>query len=831
MSPDATAVAAAPTVAETVAARPAPGKGRRGKRRGRAGVGPSGWRAAALLLVVTLAVFGRSALYDFIAWDDNFDIVENDRLCRLDLGYFWRNPYLGNYRPVQWLWYGMETYLSGRPDSSVDLWRPDGQVFHIGKLALHLLCGFAVWRLVCRLVENRWAATVGALVFLVHPLQVESVVWNADLGPLCALLTLWAIDAYLTATAAPTSQGMGAPWRRAAYYLLSLFLLAAALLTKQLALAAPLTLAALEFVWLQRGRQALFGLAPWFAVTLCGAVIAKLVQPDSEVLDVPPLWQRPLIAADSLAFYLQKLAWPSRLSLDYALTPRAALNSGQAYWSWLLPTVTAGLLLRWNQRAAWGAAALFVAGLAPSLGLVPFYAQNMSTVADRYAYLALLGPAMGTAALVAQSRDNARGAWRAAVAVIAVWIAISFWQVGYWRDSETLLSRVVDVAPRSFIGQTNLCAVLYRQNRLEEAWQHASQALEMRPDHAPTLVSSGAVLNELERYDEAAAWLTRAVDLQPNLVMARANLAFALLGQGRIAAARLQAAQALRLDGNSYWAQVALGRVAMAENNLALAEREFRQAIQLDPNSLAAYLGLGDLYSRQGALDDALVQFNAALRIVPAHTAARLGQADCLSRRGDGAAAQAVFDPLLTHRNPPRTLPLLYAEHLLRHGRGAESLTLASQAYERTPDDPFALGALGRAQLAAGQTGAGVMNLRKALQSGWYFSREPARELAWTLATHHDAALRNGGEALALMRQVLAANQPATVDELDAMAAAHAAAGEFQQALAIGRKALEAAKQNGPAAKVEPLQRRIALYELRQPYVAGPEGANSADVP
>lgn len=826
-------VSAAPAVAEAAAATPpASAKTRRGKRRNRPAVGPSGWRAAALLLVVILAVFGRSALYDFIAWDDNFDIVENDRLCQLDLGYFWRHPYLGNYRPVQWLWYGMETYLSGKPDPNVDRWRPDGQVFHVGKLALHLLCGHAVWRLLCRLVVNPWAALLGAVVFLVHPLQVESVVWNADLGPLCALLTLWAIDAYLTASGAlPNSHGETAPQRRAVYYLLSLFLLTAALLTKQLALAAPLTLAALEFVWLRRGRQALVSLAPWFAVTLCGAVIAKLVQPDSEVLDLLPLWQRPLIAADSLAFYLQKLAWPSRLSLDYALTPRAVITSGQAYWSWLLPAVTAGLLLRWNQRAAWGAAALFVAGLAPSLGLVPFYAQNMSTVADRYAYLALLGPALGCAALVAQPRSNARRAWRAAVAVIAVWSAVSFWQVGYWRDSETLLSRVVDVAPRSFIGQTNLCAVLYRQNRLEEAWQHASQALEVRPDHAPTLVSSSAVLNELERYDEAAAWLTRAVDLQPNLVMARANLAFALLGQGRIPAARLQAAQALRLDHNSYWAQVALGRVAMAENNLVLAEREFRQAIQLDPNSLAAYLGLGDLRSRQGDLDDALVQFNAALRIVPAHTAARLGQADCLSRRGDGAAAQAVFDALLAHRNPPRTLPLLYAEHLLRHGRGAESLTMASQAFERTPDDPFALGVLGRAQLAASQTGAGVMNLRKALQSGWYFSREPARELAWTLATHHDAALRNGGEALALMRRVLAQNQPATVDELDAMAAAHAAAGEFQQALVIGRKALDLAQQNGPAARVEPLQRRIALYESRQPFIARPAGANSADEP
>lgn len=777
------------------------------------------WIAVALALAV-LAIFGRSARYDFVAWDDNYDILENERLCRLDLGYFWRQPYLGNYRPVQWLWFGMETYLSGRPDPNVARWRPSGQVFHVGKLALHVLCGWAVWRLLRRLTRDALAAGAGALLFVVHPLQTESVVWNADLGPFCALLTLCAIDLYLTATTdadagrAPPSRG-----RRALCYFLSLAFLAAALLTKQLALAGPLTLAAIELLWRRRGRRALVSMAPWLIVALGGAVVAKLVQPDSQVLDLPLLWQRPLIAGDALAFYLQKLVWPVDLSLDYAATPRAVLASGRAYYSWLLPAVAVALLGRWNRRWAWTAAALFVAGLAPSLGLIPFYAQNMSTVADRYAYLAMLGPALACAALLAGRPPV--WVWVAMAVALSTCAADSAWQVGYWRDSETLLRHVVDVAPRSFIGQTNLSGILYKQNRLEEATQHVSQALQVRPDHFPTLVSAGAILTESQRYDEAAAHLTRAVELQPVSALAHANLALALIGQRRLSEARVQAMQACRLQDNGYWPHIALARVAQAQGDAALAEHEFQRAAQLDPDSFAAYFGLAELRDEQGRLEEALKLFDRALEIVPRHSLAMLGRADCLSRLGLWDAAAAEFDRLLPLEAPPAELWLRWAAHLQRQGRLAESLTAARRAAQQWPALREANTILGRALLAVDDAALGVALLRQVQQTG-PLPRDAAQELAWTLATHPDPAVRSGAEALETIRRALADQAAPSLTELDTLAVSYAAAGEFEQAVLIGQRTLAAAEQAGNAALASDLRRRVELFQAQRPFVAQP---------
>ena len=91
-----------------------------------------------------------------------------------------------------------------------------------------------------------------------------------------------------------------------------------------------------------------------------------------------PLWQRPFIAGDALAFYLAKMLLPWRLGIDYGRSPLFVLDHAWGYLTWLVP-VGLGLLL-WRLRRRYPmlclAAALFVAGLLPTLGLVPFLFQT-----------------------------------------------------------------------------------------------------------------------------------------------------------------------------------------------------------------------------------------------------------------------------------------------------------------------------------------------------------------------------------------------------------------------------------------------------------------------
>ena len=98
------------------------------------------------------------------------------------------------------------------------------------------------------------------------------------------------------------------------------------------------------------------------------------------------LWQRPLVAADAVAFYLCKIVWPARLCVDYGRRPGDVIASGVAYYSWLLPAGVLAIAVWFgatHRRTRGGAAglrhaaplaalALFVLPLLPVLGLVPF---------------------------------------------------------------------------------------------------------------------------------------------------------------------------------------------------------------------------------------------------------------------------------------------------------------------------------------------------------------------------------------------------------------------------------------------------------------------------
>jgi hypothetical protein len=104
-------------------------------------------------------------------------------------------------------------------------------------------------------------------------------------------------------------------------------------------------------------------------------------------------WQRPFIAGDALAFYLYKTFVPIDLCVDYGRTPPWVMSHAWGYVAWAIPVGLLVVCYRYRERRplTWLGALMFVTFLLPTLGLVPFAYQAYSTVADRYAYLALIG--------------------------------------------------------------------------------------------------------------------------------------------------------------------------------------------------------------------------------------------------------------------------------------------------------------------------------------------------------------------------------------------------------------------------------------------------------
>ena len=158
---------------------------------------------AILLAAVVAAVFGRSCWYPFLIWDDGQHITQNravnppsvDGLVQI-----WKRPYFGLYIPLSYTFFAAESSISRKPLEEGIGSRPNPAVFHAGSLLLHIGCVLLVFFLLRKLFKHDLAALAGAMLFGLHPLQVESVAWVSETrGLLCALFSLAAIYLYLRA--------------------------------------------------------------------------------------------------------------------------------------------------------------------------------------------------------------------------------------------------------------------------------------------------------------------------------------------------------------------------------------------------------------------------------------------------------------------------------------------------------------------------------------------------------------------------------------------------------------------------------------------------------
>jgi tetratricopeptide (TPR) repeat protein len=537
----------------------------------------------ALIAVATLAVFGRIVGHAWLGWDDLANTVRNPHLNPPSVAgtlFFWRHAYTDLYVPVTFTFWALLARIALAP------W-----LFHAASLALHVGAVWAAFDLLRRLVRDERAACAGALLFALHPVQVETVAWMSGAKDLlCGLFALLALARYV-AFASPEARGRARDfvWATACFVL--------ALLSKPSAVAIPLCAAVIDLALLARSpRRVARDLAPWFATALVWIFVTRAVQPATAVPSVAP-GSRLLVALDALAFYTGKLVFPLHLAPDYGRDPASVVGAGLPFVTGLAVLALAAAALLSAGRIARAATGLFVAGVAPVLGLVPFDFQRYSTVADHYLYLSMIGPALALAWV--WSRASAPWTRIAAGAALLLLAARSAVQVGVWRDDETLWRHTLLVNARSWTAHDNLGSALEASGRAREAIPEFERALALNPRDARTQFNLGTALDELDRTAEAIPHLEEAVKLSPQDRLSRENLAIALL------------------------------RAERPED----AEKQLRAALEIEPDSFLAHYYLAGALDRLGKTDEMIEHLRDAVRLNPRFEPARRDLAGVLRAR------------------------------------------------------------------------------------------------------------------------------------------------------------------------------------------------------
>jgi tetratricopeptide (TPR) repeat protein len=492
-----------------------------------------------LLVIATFALYFPTLQYGFINYDDP-DYVEHNAHISAGLSadtFVWafRATEQSNWHPLTWLSHALDCELFGL----------DAGAHHRTNVALHALNGCLLFLALRRLTGAQWRGLLVALLFTVHPVNVETVAWIAErkslLSSIFFFLALWTYAVYAART----------NWRSTA--LLAL-LFALGLMAKPMVITLPCVLLLLDYWPLRRltqnvseqaSRPSLISLLvkklPLFALagaSACTTIYSQSKGAALRSLERIPFDLRVKNALYSYAIYLEKLFWPAGLALPY---PHP--GSGLAFRRVALATMILLALsaLAWTARrtqphlvTGW---LWFLGMLVPVIGIVQVGRQGM---ADRYLYLPMIGIAIMTVWGADTIADHMRlgFALRAAsaAAVVLILAAVTWTQVGYWRSSETLWQHTLEVTHDNAVAEDQLGMALLTSGRHDEAFEHFQRAAQIDPTDATSHLNLGAFYSEkgdarnaIPMYEKALEWTADA----PTRVLLYTDLGFANVSLGQ----------------------------------------------------------------------------------------------------------------------------------------------------------------------------------------------------------------------------------------------------------------------------------------------------------
>lgn len=377
--------------------------------------------------------------------------------------------------------------------------------------------------------------------------------------------------------------------------------------------------------------------------------------------------------------------------------------------------------------------------------------------------------------------------------------------------------KAVAVGPKNERAHLQLAALLKERGDLDAAIAHLRQALALESSSPDTRLLLGRALAEKGRLDEAASLLGTSATAQPDSAAAATQLGFVLAKQGRLDEAVRSYRRALALDPGSAEAHAYLGSALASQARWGEAIDHFTAALKARPDNAELHDWLGVALREQGRADEALVHFREAVRLAP-------GLAIAQYNLGRGLKQQGKLDEAVLHyRRALAINPRLAAAHnslgsvLGSQGRMGEAVVEFREALRAKPDDAEAHNNLGLALRSTGQRDEALRHFRAALslRPDW---PAPMNETAWILATHPDTRIRNPGEAVRLAERAAERTERRQAVMLDTLAAAYAAAGDFDRAIAVAQEAMSLAASGGPPGLSGEIAARLELYRQKKPF-------------
>jgi protein O-mannosyl-transferase len=610
------------------------------------------------LIVATFVAFGRIVANDFINFDDDKYITENNNIKSgintESIKWAFTSSHAGNWHPLTWLSHILDWRLFGANASG----------HHFVSLLMHIGSAILLFLFLSKITGSLWPGAFVAALFALHPLRVESVAWASERKDVLSMfLGLAVLYTYALYVEKP----------KLYKYYLCLILFALSLLAKPMLVTLPFVLMLLDYWPFGRWQKALkpellpvsndggsvkkkgkqrkdsstkekkismrltnhaktirsllWEKSPFIFLALVSCIVTIWAQNKGGAvasLEKLSFLERILNAIVSYVAYLIKIFWPVNLAVFYPY--EQLLPLWQVFGAALILLGISIAVIYAIKKAPFLFVGWFwyLGTLVPVIGLMQVGKQAM---ADRYTYLPSIGIgimiAWGVLYLLPKEEQIRKKILIPIVSIVLTVLTILTWQqCGDWKNSVVIYDHDLKVTKNNDLAHYNLANELVKQKNITQAIAHYLEAIEINPYYSGAYSNLGATLAAQGKNEEAIAYYLAAIKINPDQEEAHSNLGIVLAAQGKNEEAIAHYLAAIKINPNYDDAYFNLANLFMKQGKIEEAIDNYGKAIKINPDHYNAHFNLASVLVKERRLEEAMDHFRQVVRITPSSFAA-----------------------------------------------------------------------------------------------------------------------------------------------------------------------------------------------------------------
>ena len=564
-------------------------------------------------LLITLIIYFHSLQNQFTTLDDEQFVTKNEHITNLsqkNINYFFTHEHGGHFQPLVLLSYAIEYhYFQLKP-----------KIYHFTNLFLHLCNVSLVFGLGFLLTRNKLGSLGIALIFALHPMNVETVAWIAQRNSiLYPFFYLGSLILYLLYLKNPA---------KLKYYFLSLLVFLFSLMSKSAAVSLPLLLLLFDYFYRRKfNKKVIIEKIPFFILSVIFGIVAIISARHfgslNQVENVYSVFNRFFMVCYAICFYFIKFLVPFHLSAMH-FNPVITDGALPAEFYFALVIIIILALAIWKagafRRNLLFCLGFFFFSILMFLQILPI---GNTIVSERYVYLPYIGLMLLPVFYIEGFRQKNKAAFSkfkqyfaAGFIVIAVIFGIiTYNRINVFQNGKTLFADIIEKTPENEFGYYGMGGALMLENNYSEALKFFDKSIAIRSDYVDALNNRGTVRHHLGDFKGALEDYNKTISLKPDYSDAYYNRGISLSCLGRFKEAINDYDKAIQLNSEKLdiWGNRGVAKFNIHDYNGAIAD--YNKASEINPDDPMVYYNRGIAENAAGNFNSALSDYNRAIEL------------------------------------------------------------------------------------------------------------------------------------------------------------------------------------------------------------------------